>query len=89
MTKPDFFSLPGDIIENMLWDMDLKYDPYESSKSEVIHEILCDYSGGHRNKDIIARYYASISTEKLAELLKIHLDALEAKKLHCLHLLSN
>jgi hypothetical protein len=30
---------PYDVLEGILWDCDLEYDSYESSKAERIHEI--------------------------------------------------
>lgn len=30
------------VLESILWDLELEYDSYESSKAEVIHAIGCN-----------------------------------------------
>lgn len=39
--KPESWKhLPGPILEQFLWDCELEYDSYESSKAERVHSIL-------------------------------------------------
>lgn len=41
--KPDSWKqLPGPLLERLLWDCDLYYCNYESSKAEKVHDILND-----------------------------------------------
>ena len=72
MTKPpNFFDLPAILQEDLLWDMELDYDHYESSKAETIHLILFSKSHiGSRNKDIIENAYKFMNESFLAERAK-------------------
>jgi hypothetical protein len=64
--KPNlFFNLPGALQESLLWDMELDYDPYESSKAQAIHEImLCD-NLSCVNGQIIVNAYKFMDEEML------------------------
>lgn len=42
MKPKDWKECPNAILEPLLWDLDLDYDHYESSKAEVIHQITCN-----------------------------------------------
>ena len=56
MKPASFFDLPGALQESLLWDIDLDYDSYESSKAEKIHDIMCD-NVDETNADRIANAY--------------------------------
>ena len=66
MKPASFFDLPGSLQESLLWDMELDYDSYESSKAEKIHEIMM-YEGniGGRNRDVINTAYRFMDEEML------------------------
>lgn len=81
MNKPaKFFDLPGILQESLLWDMDLDYDSYESSKAETIHLIQCSHDYiGLRNKEIIENAYANMDEEFLIGRAKSLLENEEQK----------
>lgn len=57
MNKPAKFSdLPYALQESLLWDMELDYDSYESSKAEAVHSISCG-NASSRNEYIIENAY--------------------------------
>lgn len=66
MKPASFFDLPGSLQESLLWDMELDYDSYESSKAEKIHEIMV-YEGHikGRNRDVINTAYRFMDEEML------------------------
>ena len=66
MKPTSFFDLPGSLQESLLWDMELDYDSYESSKAEKIHEIMI-YEGNisGRNRDVINTAYRFMDEEML------------------------
>lgn len=72
MNKPNnFFDLPGILQESLLWDMNLDYDAYESSKAETIRMILCsDEHLSSINKQIINNSYKFMTEEFLIRLTK-------------------
>lgn len=39
MKPKSWTECPLIILESILWDVELDYDPYESSKAETIHRI--------------------------------------------------
>jgi hypothetical protein len=65
MIKPAKFSdLPYRLQEELLWDMELDYDSYESSKESAIHE----WSNGQvsaNNKYIIENSYKNMTEDFL------------------------
>lgn len=81
MIKPASFSdLPYPLQESLLWEFDLDYDVYESSKAEAVHDILCNYPySGSINDEIIKSSYKQISVEKLESLARGHLSGLESQ----------
>jgi hypothetical protein len=40
MKPKSWTDCPHTVLETLLWDLDLKYDTYESSKAETVHQIL-------------------------------------------------
>ena len=64
MKKPKLSDLPSKLYEEMLWDIELDYDSYESSKADTIHSLICG-NGSLLNKDRIARYYEQLSPEEV------------------------
>ncbi len=63
-TKIPFNSLPSRVQESLLWDMELEYDAYESSKPATIHGILCGNIDS-TNKTAIVNYYKALSADSL------------------------
>lgn len=74
-TEMKFNELPWSVQESLLWDMELEYDGYESSKAECIHDIsngICSSA----NKFVIENYYKALSAESLfRHILNVHDDA--------------
>jgi hypothetical protein len=69
MNKPSSWTdLPNTLLEVLLWDMDLDYCSYESSKAETIHEIL-NGNPSVTNSLIISNYYKALSVETLCGIL--------------------
>ena len=76
MKKPDSYkSLPDTILQSILWDMELDYCPYESSKAETIHSILCGNISS-TNELIIKNYYAALSIESLLKIIEEELSSI-------------
>ena len=74
-TEMKFSELPCSVQESLLWDMELEYDGYESSKAETVHDIMhgdCSST----NEFIIKNYYKALSPEFLFRyILNVHDDA--------------
>lgn len=65
-TKPEWNTLPRVMQEELLWDMELDYDGYESSKVEEINSILAeDGYISSINEAIIKNYYKALSLPDL------------------------
>ena len=60
-----FNDLPDHAQDAMLWDMELEYDGYESSKAETIHMILCGSNCSSTNDLIIKNYWEALSPEQV------------------------
>ncbi len=69
MKPASFFDLPAKLQESFLWDMDLDYNSYESSKVECIHGIMCG-NVWSRNPEIINDYYERLSEKEIHERAK-------------------
>jgi hypothetical protein len=61
----DFFALPAYVQAALLWDMELDYDCYDSSKAECIHGILCGTHISHTNEAIIKNFYHALTAPAL------------------------
>lgn len=64
MKPTNFSDLPIDLQESLLWDMELDYCSYESSKESAIH----DYMNGNvsrTNQLIITNYYKALDETSL------------------------
>lgn len=57
-----FFDLPSLLQESLLWEMELDYDSYESSKEATISQIMNGYIG-FTNERIIENSYKNIDPE--------------------------
>ena len=68
-TEMKFNELPCSVQESLLWDMELEYDGYESSKAETIHTILCGSHCSSTNELIIKNYMLALSKEALRDRL--------------------
>ena len=69
-TEMKFDELPCSVQESLLWDMELDYDGYESSKAETVHDIMhgdCSPT----NELIIKNYMLSMSKEVLCVRLAV------------------
>ena len=79
-TEMKFDELPCSVQESLLWDMELDYDGYESSKAECIHQILhgiCTTT----NELIIKNYMLALSKEALRDrLATLTLEASDTAK---------
>ena len=67
-TEMKFNELPCSVQESLLWDMELEYDGYESSKAECIHQILCG-SCSTTNEFIIKNFMLALSKDVLRDRL--------------------
>ena len=93
MNKPAKFSdLPYALQEQLLWDMELDYCPYESSKESAVWSILNaereDYVDG-TNRAIIANYYKALSVETLQVKAEAEKDSLVRQLASVVALLSS
>ena len=79
MQKPNSWTdLPGSLLERFLWDQDLDYDGYESSKAETIHMIMCDTSYcNSRNEDILDTAWKYFKVEDLEQWIRGEIVSLE------------
>ena len=79
-TEMKFNELPCSVQESLLWDMELEYDGYESSKAETIHQILCG-SCSTTNEFVIKNYMLALSKEALRDrLATLTLEAFDTAK---------
>ena len=80
-TEMKFSELPCSVQESLLWDMELEYDGYESSKAETIHTILCGSHCSSTNELIIKNYMLALSKEVLRDrLAALTLEAFDTAK---------
>lgn len=80
-TEMKFSELPCSVQESLLWDMELEYDGYESSKAETIHQILCGSHCSSTNELIIKNYMLALSKEALRDrLATLTLEASDTAK---------
>ena len=80
-TEMKFNELPCSVQESLLWDMELEYDGYESSKAECIHQILCGSHCSSTNELIIKNYMLALSKEALRDrLATLTLEAFDTAK---------
>ena len=80
-TEMKFDELPCSVQESLLWDMELDYDGYESSKAETIHTILCGSHCSSTNELIIKNYMLALSKEALRDrLAALTLEAFDTAK---------
>jgi hypothetical protein len=77
MSKPDKWSnCPVVILDHWLWEAELKYDPYESSKAQAIHDILCG-NPSETNKLILDNLWAKLTEKQWQEMLSQKIAELE------------
>ena len=67
MKRPENWDqLPYYLKEDLLESMDhLEYDPYESSRQDAIHELLCDGTACSRNYRLAQVRYKAMSDDEL------------------------
>lgn len=77
MKKPDsFYDLPECIQEHLLWNMNLKYDPYDYSRAEAIHNILNNKPHPNSDNDrIIRHYYLNLKADMLESMVRQHMES--------------
>lgn len=63
-------------LERLLWDCELDYEPYESSKESTIHGILCGTISSI-NEKIVSTAFHIMSEEDYAHRVKVLCDYLE------------
>lgn len=74
MKPTNFHDLPYSLREELLWDMDLDYEPYESSTAEEINNILHSTEVMGRNKHIIETYWNSMSEDVFQSKVQNQID---------------
>lgn len=79
MMKPkNWMSSPTVILETLLWDLELDYDHYESSKPETIHYILSNPdSVSTYNKGLISGHWNAMSEIEFQRRVKNEMDKLK------------
>lgn len=71
--KPQHWShLPTTFLETLVREVDLEYDPYESSREEAIASVL-NGSWSDKNYALMTQYWSSISEESFQRAVKLHL----------------
>lgn len=69
---------PGVVLESLLWDLELEYDIYESSKAETIHHITCNSDDiSSYNEELIRDYWDNMTASDFRHRLlnvKQHLE---------------
>ena len=78
MNKPPLDTLPSAVYERILWDVDLDYCSYESSKAACIHDILVGSYLSGSNKDSIEYYYKNLDNERFLTMLRQELENAES-----------
>lgn len=78
--KYSFDDLPSTLQERLLWDMELDYCSYESSKAVTIHDIMTGSTFSSTNQAIVTNYCRAISDETIALYAKQEREA-AAKRL--------
>jgi len=77
MNRPkQWYGLPYPIRESLADNCELKYDIYDSSHAEALHELLCDVYEDDNNK-IVQRRYEGLSDAELEKMGKDHIESLE------------
>ena len=77
MTKPEnWYECPVVILDHWIWEAELKYDPYESSKAQTVHDILCG-NPSETNKRILDNLWAKLTEEQWQEMLALKIISLE------------
>ena len=75
MRKPDNWKvLPANLLEEILWEVDLDYDPYESSMAEKVHDIICD-NVSCENQRLIDHYWDHLTEERFESFVRNQLEA--------------
>ncbi len=79
MMKPkNWMNVPAVILETFLWDLELDYDPYESSKPETIHYILSNPDGASTyNQGLISGHWNAMSEIEFQRRVKNEMDKLK------------
>jgi hypothetical protein len=78
LKKPETWeNLPSRVLNNFLWDLDLEYCKYESSKAEVIHDI--ENGNYYGNEKIINSAWAMVSDETYSKWIGDYITLLKAE----------
>lgn len=74
-----FESLPRSVKETILWELELEYDHYESSKVSEIMDILNGNSLYEINEAAIKAYWSALTPDSLIRLMSPVLSDLESQ----------
>jgi hypothetical protein len=81
LTKPESWQhLPSRILNSFLWNLDLEYDHYESSKAEAVHNIECGCDYG--NEKIVNSAWAMVSPETYSQWIADEIQSLKNQITH-------
>jgi hypothetical protein len=80
MNRPkEWYELPYPIRESLADNCQLKYDPYESSHAESLHELLCYPTYQDDNNKIVQRRYEGLSDAELEKMSKNYIEYLKSQ----------
>jgi len=76
LTKPaSWETLPAPLLNNFLWNLDLEYDSYESSKAEAVHSIEC--GNDYHNEKIVNSAWAMVTAETYSQWIADYITSLK------------
>jgi hypothetical protein len=77
--KPDNWqNVPYTLLESLLWDMGLDYDPYEGSREETIAGIL-NGNISCTNERMVGTYWKAISEEEFHRRADSMIESLQSQ----------
>ena len=80
MNRPKKWNnLPGSLMEKIADSCELKYDAYESSHAEELHQLLCDPSYYDKNYTLVQSCYDNTTDEELKQMCLYEIENLECQ----------
>lgn len=76
--RPEAYPPPLPVLEQLLWDCELEYDPYEGSKAETVSAILNGSINSH-NERIVKTAWKMMSNDSYKLRLEQTKDSLRAQ----------
>jgi hypothetical protein len=76
--RPESYPPPLPVLEQLLWDCELEYDPYESSKSETIHAVTNGSISSHNDR-IVKSVWKMMSNDSYKLRLEQARDSLQSQ----------